>query len=102
MPTTIVTPDQDGLGTEIEIDAPPDRVFLALTDDSQLKRWFTSPEFPAKFWKMDARLGGKYGYATEKGTVVVNGVSEFECHGEIVEYAPPRVTAYISLANCHA
>ena len=101
MRTTIVTPDQDALVTEIEIDAPPDRVFLALTESDQLKCWFTSPECPAKFWKMDARLGGQYGYATEKGTMVVNGVSEFECHGEIVEFDPPRVIAYTWLANWH-
>jgi uncharacterized protein YndB with AHSA1/START domain len=28
-------------------------------------------------------------------------VSEFECHGEIVEYDPPRVLAYTWLANWH-
>ena len=38
---------------------------------------------------MDARLGGRYSYATEKGSVSVNSVSEFECHGEIMEYDPP-------------
>jgi uncharacterized protein YndB with AHSA1/START domain len=80
MPTTIVTPDQDAIVSEIEIAAPPARVFQALTDASQLKRWFSSPECPAKFWQMDPRLGGIYGYATEKGTVVVNNVTEFECH----------------------
>jgi len=100
MPTTIHT-HEDAIITEIEIAAPPARVFQALTDGDQLKRWFTSPECPAKFWKMDARLGGQYGYATEKGTVAVNGVTEFECHGEIVEYDPPRVLAYTWLANWH-
>jgi len=37
----------------------------------------------------------------EKGAVVVNNVSEFECHGEIVEYDPPRVLAYTWIANWH-
>ena len=100
MPTAIHT-HEDAIITEIEIAAPPDRVFQALTDADQLKRWFSSPECPAKFWQMDPRLGGKYGYATEKGTMVVNGVTEFECHGEIVEYDPPRVIAYTWLANWH-
>jgi uncharacterized protein YndB with AHSA1/START domain len=100
MPTTIHT-HEDAIITEIEIAAPAERVFTALTDGSQLMQWFSSPECPAKFWKMDARLGGQYGYATKKGKTVVNGVTEFECHGEIVEYAPPRVLAYTWLANWH-
>jgi uncharacterized protein YndB with AHSA1/START domain len=100
MPTTIHT-HEDAIITEIEIAAPAERVFTALTDGSQLMQWFSSLECPAKFWKMDARLGGKYGYATAKGTVVVNGVRDFECHGEILEYDPPRVLAYTWLANWH-
>src|SRR5689334_19540051 len=100
MPTAIHT-HEDTIITEIEIAAPAARVFQALTDGDQLKRWFSSPECPAKVWKIDARLGGKYGYATEKGTLTVNGISEFECHGEIVEYDPPRVLAYSWLANWH-
>jgi uncharacterized protein YndB with AHSA1/START domain len=101
MPTTIITPDQDSIVTQIEIAAPPERVFQALTDAQQLKRWFGGPECPAKVWEMDAGPGGHYRYVTEKGAVVVNNVSEFECHGEIVEYDPPRVLAYTWIANWH-
>lgn len=101
MPTTIITPDQDSIVTQIEIAAPPERVFQALTDAKQLKRWFGSPECPAKIWQMDAGPGGHYRYVTEKGAVVVNHVSQFECHGEIVEYDPPRVLAYTWIANWH-
>jgi uncharacterized protein YndB with AHSA1/START domain len=101
MPETIVTPDLDALVTEIDIAAPAERVFKALTDPAQLKRWFTSPECPAKTWNMDARLGGKYDYATGKGTVVVNGVSEFKCHGEILEFDPPHLLVYTWIANWH-
>ena len=101
MPATKVTPDQDAVVSEIEIAAPVDRVFQALTTAGELTHWFTSPECPAKFWEMDPRLGGRYRYATEKGSIVVNGVSEFECHGEILEYDPPRVLVYTWLANWH-
>jgi uncharacterized protein YndB with AHSA1/START domain len=101
MPTTIVTPDQDALIAEIDIAAPAERVFKALTDPDQLKRWFTNPSCPAKTWNMDARLGGKYNHVTGKGTVGVNGVSEFECHGEIVEIDPPRLLVYTWIANWH-
>jgi len=101
MTTIRITPDQDAVISEIEIAAPPDRVFQALTDAAQLKRWFTSPECPVKFWEMDPRLGGRYRYATEKGSIVVNNVSEFACHGEILEYDPPRVLVYTWFGNWH-
>src|SRR4051812_28859030 len=84
-------PEQDAVISEIAIAAPPERVFRALTDAGQLKRWFTSPECPVRFWEMEPRLDGAYRYATERGSIVVNGVSEFECHGHIVEYDPPRI-----------
>ena len=68
MTTTIVTPDLDALVTEIDIAAPVERVFKSLIDPAQLKRWFTGPACPVKTWNMDARLGGKYDYATGKGS----------------------------------
>jgi uncharacterized protein YndB with AHSA1/START domain len=101
MPLSIVSPDLDAVVAEIDISAPSERVFRALTDGGELTRWFRSPECPPKFWEFDARVGGKYGYATEKGTLVVNGVSEFECHGEVLEYAPPRLLVYTWVANWH-
>jgi len=101
MASTIVTPDQDAIVSETDISAPVERVFKALTSAGELKRWFTSPECPVKFWKMDARLGGSYSYATDQGAVVVNNVSQFECHGKIVEFDPPRLLAYIWIANWH-
>jgi uncharacterized protein YndB with AHSA1/START domain len=102
MPTTIVTPDLDAIVSEIDIAAPPDRVFQALTDSTQLVRWFTDASCPVKFWHMDARKGGSYSYATEKGNFEVNGVNEFKCHGEILEIDPPRLLVYTWVANWHA
>ena len=101
MATLIITPDQDAIVSEIRIAAPPERVFRALSDPGELKRWFSGPECPAKFWKMDARVGGQYSYSTEKGSIAVNGVSEFECHGEILECDPPRLLVYTWIANWH-
>jgi len=60
MTTTTVTPDQDAIVSEIQIAAPPERVFRAINDAGELQRWFTSPECPVKFWQMDARVGGRY------------------------------------------
>ncbi len=94
-------PHDDSITSEIEIGAPPERVFAALTDEGQLARWFTNSECPVKFWKFDARLGGKYAFESESANVAVNGVREFKCHGEIVEYDPPRLLAYTWVANWH-
>ncbi len=102
MATTIITPDQDAIVSEIFIAAPPERVFRALTDSGELIRWFCGGEScRVKFWKMDARLGGSYSYATGKGSVVINGVDEFECHGDIIEFDPPRLLAYTWIGNWH-
>ncbi len=101
MTTAIITPNQDALVSEIQIAAPPERVFQALTDAAQLQRWFANPSCPIHLWEMDARLGGRYRYTTEKGTVVVNNVSKFECHGEILEHEPPRLLVYTWIANWH-
>ena len=100
MPTAIVTPEQDTIISEIEIAAPPERVFKALSDASQLQGWFGSPTCALKSWTMDARVGGRYGY-TQAGSNKVNGVREFECHGQITECDPPRVIAYTWIANWH-
>jgi len=96
-----ITPDNDAIIGEIHIAAPPARVFKALTDQSELGRWFGNPECPVKSWEMDARRGGRYRYATEKGTVAVNGVNEFKCQGEILEFDPPRLLVYSWIANWH-
>lgn len=101
MPQVIVTPGLDAIVSEIDIAVPPDRVFQALTDSKQLVRWFTDASCPVKFWHMDARKGGRYSYATEKGKFEVNGVSEFECHGEILEIDPPRLLVYTWIGNWH-
>lgn len=101
MSSTIITPDLDAIVSEIDIAAPPERVFQALTDSAELVRWFTDTSCPVKFWHMDTRQGGSYSYATEKGNFEVNGVSEFECHGEILEIDSPRLLVYTWVANWH-
>jgi len=101
MAQAIITPDQDSVISEIEIAAPPDRVFQALTDEKQLFQWFTDASCPVKFWRMDARRGGSYRYATQKGTMVHNNIREFECSGEILEYDPPSLLVYTWISNWH-
>ena len=100
--TSEITPDQDAVVTEIEIAAPPERVFDALTDPAQMMRWWGKPPQDST-WEMDARPGGKWRYEKKhpSGNKVVNGVSNFKAHGEITEFDPPRVLAYTWLANWH-
>jgi uncharacterized protein YndB with AHSA1/START domain len=98
---SIITPDLDAVIAEIDVSAPAERVFEALTDSAQLPRWFTNESCPSKSWQMDARLGGRYSYASEVTNLVVNGVNEFECRGEITEIDPPRLLVYTWIANWH-
>jgi uncharacterized protein YndB with AHSA1/START domain len=95
---------QDAIVGEVEIAAPPDRVFQALTDPKQLLQWWTSGECPVKLWKFDARPGGKWTFQTEDshGKLTINSVSQFQAEGEILEYDPPRRLAYTWIANWHA
>jgi Activator of Hsp90 ATPase homolog 1-like protein len=44
---SVITADNDAVVTETYVDAPPERVFKALTDSAELARWFTNPECPA-------------------------------------------------------
>ena len=103
MPSSQITPDQDAIVTEIEIAAPPERVFQALTDPAQLIRWWGEDDCKASVWEMDARLGGKWRFEAgdRKGKIVVNGVSDFKAHGEITEFDPPRALAYTWFGNWH-
>lgn len=102
LPKSVVTPNFDAVVCEIDIAAPPERVFQALIDEAQLMRWFAGDaSCPVKFWKLDARKGGRYRYHTENGTHKVNGVTEFDCHGEILEFDPPRLLVYTWVGNWH-
>ena len=59
MPTAIVTPDLDAIVSEIDIAAPPERVFRALTDAvQQMQRW-NNDVCKVSVFEMDARVGGK-------------------------------------------
>jgi uncharacterized protein YndB with AHSA1/START domain len=104
MPNSIVTADQDALVTEIEVAAPPSRVFEALTDAKQMFRWWGSKgPCKSKVWEFDARVGGKWRMQAYDTTdqLSINGVKDFQASGEVVEFDPPRVLAYTWEANWH-
>jgi uncharacterized protein YndB with AHSA1/START domain len=75
---------------EVQIDAPPETVFDALTDPAQLESWWGAGEMYRTFdWKMDLRPGGKWSCKARgaKGDVST-------LHGQIVEVDRPRTLAY--------
>ncbi len=101
MAKTLVTPDHDALLTEIHISGPPERVFQAISDPNQQRIWWDNTECQLETLEMDARRGGKWRMTTRHEPPTNNGVSQFDCIGEIIEFDPPRVLAYTWMATWH-
>ena len=96
MASTTVTPDQDTIVSEIDIAAPPERVFEAISDAKVVRR--RSPELSA--FEMDTRVGGRW-YLEMRPPQPYHGVSVIRHDGEILECVPPRLLAYTWTANFH-
>ena len=104
--------EQDAVSREIDIAAPPERVFAALTDAKQLFSWWgKEPSVVLSAFDMDARPGGRWQFrctpakGADHGEVGEQmrktGAKEFEAHGEILEYVPPRLLVWTWIANWH-
>lgn len=107
-----VAPQQDSVTAEIEIQVPPERVFSALTDPKQLFAWWgKEPSVELLEFEMDARPGGRWQFRCkpvrgarhgEVGEQLArNQAQEFEAHGEVLEYDPPRLLVWSWIANWH-
>jgi uncharacterized protein YndB with AHSA1/START domain len=71
----------------VEIAAPRERVFEALTDPKQVVAWWGSPEtYKLTEWTVDLRKGGAW-----KSTGVGADGHKFSVGGEILEVSPPRL-----------
>ena len=101
MATSRISPDADAVVSEIEIAAPPERVFEALIDRKQVMQWWTSEHCGIEGFEMERTVGGRWRYDSKEGTINVNGVTKFHCEGEVLEYDPPRQLAYTWIANWH-
>ena len=101
MASTVITPNQDALVSEIHVAAPAERIFQALIDPKQVMQWWNSPDCQIESFTFDPRKGGRWTYDTQKTKLNINGTSKFHCDGEVLEYDPPRVLAYTWIANWH-
>ena len=101
MATSRISPDPGAVVSEIEIAAPPERVFEALIDRKQVMQWWTSEECGIEGFEMERTVGGRWRYDSKEGTINVNGVTKFHCEGEVLEYDPPRQLAYTWITNWH-
>ena len=71
---------------QIDIAAPPERVFRALTDSAEIVRWWGSPDaYRTQVWTADLRVGGSW-KADGRGA---DG-SSFTVGGVFLEVDPPR------------
>ncbi|MFN2563685.1 MAG: SRPBCC domain-containing protein [Gemmatimonadaceae bacterium] len=74
--------------TSIDIAAPPERVFRALTEPAELLAWWGDPTtYPAIHWEMDLRCGGKW---LSRWKNVAEG-TEFELGGEVLDLRAPHL-----------
>lgn len=92
---------QDVVVEEVQIAAPQERVFQAITSPEELFRWFSKPANPARVWDFEARRGGRWRFAAGPNAKSMNGVNEFRAGGEILEIDPPRLLVYSWHANWH-
>ncbi len=76
---------------EIEIQAPPEAVFRALTDPAELGAWWGAPGAYRTFdWQVDLRPGGAWSAGAENlGTGKLTRVA-----GEYLAVEPPRLLEY--------
>jgi uncharacterized protein YndB with AHSA1/START domain len=90
MPDASVQMIDDEIVMEIEIMAPPEKVFRALTDPQQLIVWWGEEQHcQTVHWEMDLRVGGQW---RSKGRDDTCG--EWETWGVIIELHPPWALAY--------
>lgn len=95
MATTKPTPNDDVIIAEIQIAAPPERVFDALVSPEQVMRWWgQSGIYRCTEFKADLRVGGRWSSAG-----VGPGGDNFEVTGEYLEIDAPRLLVHTWVAS---
>ncbi|MFQ5737422.1 MAG: SRPBCC domain-containing protein [Acidobacteriota bacterium] len=83
---TVSTKTQDKIVIQVEIEAPPESVFRALTTPDQLTDWWGDDSvYRSDSWIVDLRVGGRY---LSQGKNADG--RPFEVSGEYLEIDPPR------------
>ncbi len=96
MATNTITRDQDVIALEVQIAAAPDRVFEAITDPTQLLRWWGQQGiYHGTKWCIDLRLGGQWRC---EGVSDVDG-SAYHVSGEYLEVDPPHLLVHTWIAS---
>jgi len=95
MATATITPDQNAVIVEIVIAAPPARVFQAISDPTQLPKWWGQSDlYQVTKSTMDVRPGGKW----RSDGVGADGKS-FYVEGEYLELDPPRLLVHTWISS---
>ncbi len=96
MATNVVSQEQDAIALEMQIAAPPDRVFQAITDPSQMLRWWGQQGiYHSRKWCTDVRPGGQWRC---EGVSDTDG-SPYHVTGEYLEVDPPRLLSHTWIAS---
>jgi uncharacterized protein YndB with AHSA1/START domain len=87
MAPSYTSPDANAIVSEIQIAAPPERVFQALVDPAQVVKWWGQKGvYQCKKFQADLRVGGKWQSSGLDGQG-----HGFEVAGEYLEIDPPRL-----------
>lgn len=90
MAIATITPDQNTVIAEVFIAAPPARVFQAISDPTQLPKWWGQPGlYHVTKSTMDVRPGGKW----RSDGIGADGKA-FYVEGEYLEVDPPRLLVH--------
>jgi uncharacterized protein YndB with AHSA1/START domain len=73
----VTSPDDVSIVVHRDFDAPPGKVWRAMTEPEHLRRWLGDPRFPLTTCEMDVRVGGGYRWVFTQpdgsGTMGVQG-----------------------------
>jgi len=90
MATSQASSDGSAIVCQVQISAPPERVFQALVDPTQVLKWWGQPGiYRCTEFESDLRIGGKW-----RSAGVAGHGKTFEAYGEYLEVDPPHLLVY--------
>jgi uncharacterized protein YndB with AHSA1/START domain len=96
MPQAVISPNLDAVACEIDIAAPPERVFKAIVDAEEVRK--RAPILDV--YEMDPRVGGRWQLELRNPKLDA-AVPIIRHEGEILEMDPQRLLVYTWFANFH-